>query len=177
MRPLLLNFAPASRRYTRGTTPALLVALALTGAAALFAWSSHEELKRSDPRPTVQLSTAPTAIKAQDLAARIAVSQAIVHLNFPILDFLAALEAPRGFGVHMMNLDVRMTAGGETPLARARVTAQARGLRQAADYVDHLSRHPRLGETQLVRHEFIDGDRPGLVQFVVEVAWLNTHEK
>lgn len=177
MRPLRLNFAQRQQRYAVGTTPVVLFAVAMAGAAALFAWSSRVQLNRTDVRPAVQLASSPTATKGQDAAARLAVTQALVHLNFPILDFLAALEAPRGFGVHMMNLDLRMTPGSEAPAARARVTAQARGLKQAADYVDHLSRHPRLGETQLVRHEFIDGDRPGLVQFVVEVAWLNPNEK
>ena len=178
MRPLRLNFAQRQRRYAAGNdargalcrSPWPLPRLCLRGHRVF-------ELNRTDVRPQCSLRTPQRRRKAQDAAARLAVAQALVHLNFPILDFLAALEAPRGFGVHMMNLDVRMTPGTEAPAARARVTAQARGLKQAADYVDHLSRHPRLGETQLVRHEFIDGDRPGLVQFVVEVAWLSPNEK
>lgn len=177
MKPLSLDFAPSPRRYTVGTAPALTLALVLACGSAFFAWSSRADLKRSGVSPTAATVNLPNAIKSQDAAARLAVAQAISHLNFPIVDFLAALEAPRGFGVHMMNLDLRMTPGSEVPAARARVTAQAGGLKQAADYVDHLSRHPRLGETQLVRHEFIEGDRPGLVQFVVEVAWLDTREK
>ena len=177
MRPVRIDFAPASLARTLHRTPLaawLLAAFALLlclGAAA--AGASLMERQRSHERQLAALqarAAVPVAAPVADAAPisepqATAVNGAVMQLNLPWRALQDAVAAATPAGVALLALEP------DAKKRTLRISAEARTSDEMIDYVARLKREELFSDVALTHHEINDQDPNRPIRFELDAAW------
>lgn len=177
MKPLQLDFAPASVRRTLHTTPAawwwLLLAAVLLCVSAGLAIARLSQQQRQlqaqqrlqDERRAAAPVQAAQAAIAPDQAS--AVNGAVMQLNLPWRDLHEAIEQGTPATIALLSLD-------PDPATRTlRIGAEARNSDAMLGFVEMLKQQPFFTSAVLVKHEVSEQDPNQALRFQVDVQWTS----
>lgn len=175
MKPLHINFAPASMHRTLHATPAGWWLLALVGlllcvsaGIAIAKLSTQQRTLQAQQRLQEQRRAAAPAQAARPAIAQeqaSAVNAAIMRLNLPWRDLHEAVEQGTPSTIALLSLD-------PDPQARTlRIMAEARNSDAMLAYVEQLKQQPFFVSAVLVKHEFNEQDPNQVLRFQVDVQW------
>jgi Tfp pilus assembly protein PilN len=177
MKPLQLDFAPASVRRTLHTTALgwwLLLAASFVlclSAGLAIAKLSHQQQQRQSQQRLQDEKRAAAPLKAAQAAIApaqaIAVNGAIMQLNLPWRDLHEAIEQGTPGTIALLSLD-------PDPAARTlRIVAEARNSDAMLGYVELLKQQPFFTSAVLVKHEVSEQDPNQPLRFQIDVQWAN----
>jgi hypothetical protein len=178
MRPIVLDFAPKSRRPNASALVLLCIGIASALGGSTY-WFATLERSRELERELAVLAAAqrPRTEPAQPaltLEQLAALRAAIEHLNVPMPSLLRALQPPPGAGVSLLGLE--FNAGSERGTGSGfRLTARADTLAPMLAYVERLGQSPMFASVQLARHEYAQPPAARGVQFVAHVTLRSPH--
>lgn len=175
MKPILINFAPASMQRTLHATPAGWWVLALAGAllclsagVAITRLSTQQRTIQAQQRLQEERRAAAPAQAARPAIAQdqaTAVNAAIMRLNLPWRDLHEAVEQGTPATIALLSLD-------PDPQARTlRIVAEARNSDAMLAYVEQLKQQPFFVGAVLVKHEVNEQDPNHVLRFQVDVQW------
>jgi Tfp pilus assembly protein PilN len=175
MKPLQLDFAPASMRRTLHKTHSGWWALALIGLllclSAAFAIARLSNQQRQDHAQRrlqdLQRASAPVAASRSAIAPdqATAVNAAVMQLNLPWRDLHEAVEQGTPATIALLSLD-------PDPAKRTlRILAEARDSAAMLAYVEQLKQQPFFVGAVLVKHEVAEQDPARPLRFQIDVQW------
>jgi len=171
---LHLEFAPASRHFSRSGMTLLAIGAALMGIVTVTSvrqLADNAQLK--DALAALQAKRAGAAANATrvtptepgELARVRAIRQVARNLATPWADILESLESAPNEAVALLSVEPSVAKHS------LRITAEARGPQEMLAYVGALQRDGRLSRVILASHE-LQTKAPGKpVRFQIQAAW------
>jgi hypothetical protein len=158
----------------------MLVALALAAAGwagwqAGSTWAQLRELRREIAAPAIRPPASRNAARSADELARIAaINAAVLSLNLPFAELLAALQPPPDIRVGLLGVDLLAqgpAAASWIAATSLKLNAEAASGAEMTRYVAFIADRRPFVAAYLVNHEVVAADPARPYRFTVEATW------
>jgi hypothetical protein len=152
-----------------------LAAVALAGWRASTSFVQLRDLGHEMAAPSVRPPASRQIARSADELARIAaINSAVISLNLPFAELLAALQPPRDIRVGLLGIDLLAqgsTAASVNTGTALKLNAEAASGAEMTRYVAFIADRRPFVAAYLVNHEVVAADPARPYRFTVEATW------